>query len=113
MNSASLCSLAGRYNNTIPPRFLTPIDSSKIPALAGRYVNPIPTRFVAPIDCLKIPAQLLETFPQNRGAKVRSAARVLICWCAAYIEVRKRDMGKEPRQTDEKENDDKGERKQK
>jgi hypothetical protein len=33
MNSASLCSLAGRYDNPIPPRFLAPIDSLKIPAL--------------------------------------------------------------------------------
>jgi hypothetical protein len=33
MNSASLCGLAGRYDNPIPPRFLTPIDSLKIPAL--------------------------------------------------------------------------------
>ncbi len=31
-NSASLCSLAGRYDNPIPPRFLAPIDSLKIPA---------------------------------------------------------------------------------
>jgi hypothetical protein len=37
MNSASLCSLAGRYD------------------------NPIPTRFLAPIDCLKIPAQTTVT----------------------------------------------------
>jgi hypothetical protein len=34
INSASLCSLTGRYDNPIPPRFLSPIDSSKIPALA-------------------------------------------------------------------------------
>ncbi len=34
MNSASLCSLAGRYDNPIPPLFLAPIDSVKIPALA-------------------------------------------------------------------------------
>ena len=27
-----LCSLAGRYDNPIPPRFLAPIDSLKIPA---------------------------------------------------------------------------------
>ncbi len=27
MNSASLCSLAGRYDNPIPPRFPAPIDS--------------------------------------------------------------------------------------
>ena len=26
-------------------------------SLAGRYDNPVPTRFLAPIDCLKIPAQ--------------------------------------------------------
>ena len=30
---ASLCSLAGRYNNPIPTWFLAPIDCSKIPAL--------------------------------------------------------------------------------
>ncbi len=32
MNSASLCSLAGRYDNPIPPGFLAPIDCLKIPA---------------------------------------------------------------------------------
>ncbi len=38
MNSASLCtcSLAGRYDNPLPPRFLAPIDSFKIPALILR-----------------------------------------------------------------------------
>ncbi len=33
MNSASLCSLAGRYVNPIPTRCLAPIDFLKIPAL--------------------------------------------------------------------------------
>jgi hypothetical protein len=33
-NSARLCSLAGRYENPIPPRCLAPIDFLKIPALA-------------------------------------------------------------------------------
>jgi hypothetical protein len=33
INSASLCSLAGRYDNPIPARFLVPIDCLKIPAL--------------------------------------------------------------------------------
>ncbi len=33
MNSASLCSLAGRYDNPIPTRFLVPIECLKIPAL--------------------------------------------------------------------------------
>ncbi len=32
MNSASLCSLAGRYDNLIPTRCLAPIDFLKIPA---------------------------------------------------------------------------------
>jgi hypothetical protein len=32
-NSASLCGLAGRYDNPIPTRFLAPIDFLKIPAL--------------------------------------------------------------------------------
>ncbi len=31
MNSASLCSLAGRYDNPIPTLFLAPIDCLKIP----------------------------------------------------------------------------------
>jgi hypothetical protein len=30
MNSTSLCSLAGQYDNPIPTRFLAPIDSLKI-----------------------------------------------------------------------------------
>ncbi len=32
-NYASLCSLPGRYDNPIPPRFLAPIDCLKTPAL--------------------------------------------------------------------------------
>ncbi len=39
MNSANLCSLARRYDNTIPPRFLAPIDSLKIPAQNGAKSN--------------------------------------------------------------------------
>jgi hypothetical protein len=33
INSASLCSLAGPYDNPIPSRCLAPIDFLKIPAL--------------------------------------------------------------------------------
>jgi hypothetical protein len=36
MNSASLCGLAGRYDNPLPPRCLAPIDSLKIPAQSAR-----------------------------------------------------------------------------
>jgi hypothetical protein len=35
------------------------INSIKLCSLAGRYDNLIPTRFLASIDCLKIPAQSL------------------------------------------------------
>jgi hypothetical protein len=33
------------------------IDSASLCSLAGRYDNPIPTQFLASIDCSKIPAQ--------------------------------------------------------
>jgi hypothetical protein len=33
------------------------IDSASLCSLAGKYDNPIPTQFLATIDCLKIPAQ--------------------------------------------------------
>jgi hypothetical protein len=65
MNSASLCNLAGRYDNPIPPRFVAPIDFLKIPALACRYNNLIPTYLLAPIDCLKIPAQVPDHPPTH------------------------------------------------
>ncbi len=39
MNSANLCSLAGRYDNPIPHRFLAPIDFLKIPALESLYIE--------------------------------------------------------------------------
>jgi hypothetical protein len=37
INSASLCSLAGRYDNPIPPRFLAPINCLKIPAQVRQH----------------------------------------------------------------------------
>jgi hypothetical protein len=40
-NSARLCSLAGRYDNPIPTRFLAPIDCLKIPALNASHNNPL------------------------------------------------------------------------
>jgi hypothetical protein len=38
------------------------IDSASLCSLAGRYDNPIPTRFLVPIDCSKIPPQILVPF---------------------------------------------------
>jgi hypothetical protein len=57
MNSASLCSLAGRYDNPIPTRCLAPIGSLKIPALDldpkvwrfGHYSINIHNHFLPPI----------------------------------------------------------------
>ncbi len=43
INSASLCSLAGRYDNPIPSRFLAPIDFLKIPA-QGYHITPPPSQ---------------------------------------------------------------------
>ncbi len=39
-----------------PKNQLQGTNSARLCSLAGRYDNPIPTRFLAPIDCLKIPA---------------------------------------------------------
>jgi hypothetical protein len=39
MDFASLCSLADRYDNPIPTRFLAPIDCLKIPALVQGNVS--------------------------------------------------------------------------
>ncbi len=39
MNSASLCSLAGWYDNPISTQFLAPIDCLKIPALYPRLTG--------------------------------------------------------------------------
>jgi hypothetical protein len=40
MNSASPCSLAGRYDNPIPSRYLAPIDFFKFPA-QGSVLKPV------------------------------------------------------------------------
>ncbi len=42
-----------------------PRDSASLCSLAGRYDNPIPTRCLAPIDCLKIPE--LDSLPGQEG----------------------------------------------
>ncbi len=48
MNSDNLFRLVGRYDNSIPPRFLAPIDSLKIPApglvLFVKILNASPIR---------------------------------------------------------------------
>ncbi len=62
-------------------------ELSSLPArlysLAGRYDNPIPTRFLAPIDCYKIPAQdylpvSKELVDENHAAE-ETAIRACLC----------------------------------
>jgi hypothetical protein len=40
-----------------PLNWFQEMDFASLGSLAGRYDNPIPPRFLAPIDFLKIPAQ--------------------------------------------------------
>ncbi len=53
--------LLTEYQFTPPPLTVRSpeIDSASLCSLTGRYDNPILTRFLAHIDCLKIPAQIL------------------------------------------------------
>ncbi len=45
-------------------------NSASLCSLAGRYDNPVPTQFLAPIDCLKIPAPVLQQEAQTDKDKI-------------------------------------------
>ncbi len=49
-------SIPSVFLNFMEPRNRFQMQSASLCSLAGRYDNPIPNRFLAPIDCLKIPA---------------------------------------------------------
>ncbi len=66
INSASLCSLAGRYDNPIPSRCLAPIEFLQIPAQAT---------YAGGIDLLESIAGLLK----------RLQIQVQDCFVAVYI----------------------------
>ncbi len=72
--TASLCSLAGRYDNPILCTWSNRINFASLCSLAGRYDNLILIliRFLAPIDCLKIPAHPPHSPrpPQSMGNRV-------------------------------------------
>ncbi len=59
MNSVSLCSLAGRYDNPIPPRFQAPVDSWKIPAL----LYSASSLFLFPLLSVHSFAKILSMYP--------------------------------------------------
>jgi hypothetical protein len=60
MNSASLCSLAGQYDNPIPTRILAPIDCLKIPA----QVAFLPQDFFPPITLSSVDFQQISDGPR-------------------------------------------------
>jgi hypothetical protein len=80
MNSTSLCSLAGRYDNPIPTRFLTPIDCLKIPAQEAGEVNSLES-IPGLLRSLKIPSE----FSILLGQKVFELIAVL---SSPYIKIR-------------------------
>ncbi len=55
-----------------PRNRIQEINSASLCSLVGRYDNPIPTRFLAPIDCLKIPAQYSMFERQHVALQFRS-----------------------------------------
>ncbi len=67
MNSASLCSLAGRYENPIPPRCLAPIDFLKIPALVLLRLSIAGNTKYVYIKCttVNVPSSELDWDPPN------------------------------------------------
>ncbi len=83
MNSASLCSLAGRYDNPIPPRFLAPKDSLKIPALV--YT---PALFFVPAHQAY---RLVESIPWNRFLSSLNVHKFssLVCCLNISADIRK------------------------
>jgi hypothetical protein len=64
MNSASLCSLAGRYDNPIPPWFLAHIDCLKIPALNPHYENGFKSVFLL---IFKAQSYIADTLLKGKG----------------------------------------------
>ncbi len=91
MNSASLCSLAGRYDNPLPPRFLAPIASLKIPAQSAKLFssrrnwdspNPSPASECAPHPLV----QAGGTLACGRGVgEVQIPTRGHTLWYSVYI----------------------------
>ena len=54
-------------------------------SLACRYDNPIPTRFLAPIDCLKIPAQDSASSGKKPGKIYKKVKTVQIMQVLQYL----------------------------
>jgi hypothetical protein len=77
MHSASLRSLAGRYDNPIPPRFLAPIDFLKIPALFNIFREPT----CSPCwDTSVTPSSRIQINSYQKGSLVMLFTVIFPCW---------------------------------
>jgi hypothetical protein len=57
------------------PELIPRNNSASLCSLAGRYDDPIPPQFTAPIDFLKFPAQLFEKYSQKRNKREQKRTR--------------------------------------
>ncbi len=62
-------------NFSVAQESIQGINSAGLCSLAGRYDNPTSTRFLAPTDCLKIPALNSQKFVQRPREWVEEAVR--------------------------------------
>jgi hypothetical protein len=65
------------YTFTGPKNRFLRTNSDRLCSLAGRYDNPIPTRFLTPIDCLKILA-LCSVCMKNMASNVEKRKEIKI-----------------------------------
>jgi hypothetical protein len=85
MNFSSLCSLAGRYDNPIPPRFLASIESLKIPAQGRIMGNSRKGRALDMMDrCLVRRGE-----GRNNKRCYRSYPKIMHCVCILYSYVKR------------------------
>ncbi len=56
-------------------------SSTRLCSLTGRYDNPVPPRFLAPIDCLKIPAQVDVVKQHKENIKL---SKIVILNCRSH-----------------------------
>ncbi len=63
------------------------MNSASLYSLAGRYDNPIPTLFLAPIDCLKIPALVVLALACKQKKFKKGEAHQTICRALPIVKV--------------------------
>jgi hypothetical protein len=78
--AAVFCSYLSQYFLTFmePRNRFQGMNSASLSSLAGRYDNPIPTRFLAPIDCLKIPVPVNSLLFTHNASWVQARLSIMI-----------------------------------